>query len=285
MNCSLPKITYPTFRILLLDKLIETIYPEADVVVTKASSPQREDNFPRNIKLSAVEIPLNQVKNATFLVAYQSAIALKLASGSLRKALPLAYQVVENFGHFDLPQTEESTVSQAILREFTVQATESGYLEFVLSDRGLTLWLQFLIEKPPQVPLISAAELPSDKNTFLCQHAHARCVTLIRLAQEAGIQLQSNWLQNERCFNHPAERDLIFLTISVLDDLYDASMTHSRQTILKWTIALTQTFQRFHSAHTSLGLSPARLGLVMVTQKLLRSLLQDGLGICAPPEL
>jgi DALR anticodon binding domain len=287
MNCSLHKITYPTFRILLLDKLFETIYLEEDVAVTKASSLQREDNFHRKIKLSPAEIPLSQVKNATFLAAYQSAIALKLASGSLRTALALAYQVVEAFHHVDLPQLENSTVFQDVLREFTVNVTKSGYLEFVLSDQGLVIWLQFLIENPPQISFAPRTVSLLDRNVFLCQHAHARCVTLIRLAEEAGIQAKrSNWTQNEPYFSHPAERDLIFLTISVLDSLYDASATHSSQTVLKWAIALAQAFQRFQSACRIVSEpSPARLGLVMVTQGLLRSLLQEGLGVCAPAAL
>ncbi|KAM3106372.1 DALR anticodon-binding domain-containing protein [Phormidesmis sp. 146-20] len=286
MNCSLHKITYPTFRILLLDRLFETIYPKEDVVVAKASSPQRQNNSSYSSKLCAAQIPLRQVRNATSLTEYQSAIALKLASGSLRTALPLAYQVAKNFTQFDAPQTEESTVFQDILREFTVRVTALGYLEFVLSDRGFAIWLQFLIEKPPRIPLISADKLPSDESTFLCQYSHARCVTLIRLAKEAGIELdRSNRTQSKPDLSEPADRDLIFLIISVLDDLYDASMTQSSQTVFKGTIALAQAFQRFYKVCQLVNLSPRRLSLVMVTQRLLRSLLQEGLGICAPDEL
>ncbi|WP_448281502.1 DALR anticodon-binding domain-containing protein [Phormidesmis priestleyi] len=228
------------------------------------------------------------MRNATSLAAYQSAIALKLASGSLGDARSLGYQVAENFHNFELPYTEDSSVVQQILREFTVNVTEAGYLEFTLSDRGLAIWLRFLIENPPQVPFVSISPPQLSQNDlFLCQHTHARCVTLIRLAEEAGVRPKLDGIvQNERCFSHAAEWDLIFLTISVLDALYDASVTYSSQTILKWAIALAQTFQRFYSACQILSEpSPARLGWVIVTQRLLRSLLQEGLGVYVPIEL
>jgi hypothetical protein len=272
---------------LLLDELFETIYPEVDVLVERGFSPQGRDNFLQKIWLSPAEIPLRQVKNATSLAAYQSAIALKLASGSRKESYSLGYQFAENFRKFGSFHSDQFSVTRQILREFTVRVTETGYLEFMLSDRGLAIWLRFLIKNPPQVPFALsplASQLPKN-DLFLCQHTHARCVALIRLAEQVGVYTDAETM-DEPCFCHPTERDLIFLTISVMDALYDVSVTHSPQTILKRTIAIAQAFQGFYSSCRIFEEpSPARLGLVIVTQRLLRSLLQKGLGVCAPFEL
>ena len=65
-----------------------------------------------------------------------------------------------------------------------------------------------------------------------------------------------------------------------------------QQRSLKVALSLSESFEEFSKHCRIYGevkktpqLAQARLGLVAVTQKLLRSLLQDDLGVSAPVEL
>jgi arginyl-tRNA synthetase len=73
---------------------------------------------------------------------------------------------------------------------------------------------------------------------------------------------------------------------------YLATATTSSQQGLKVTLRLSQAFQRFHAASRIWGLeqqeqplAQVRLGLVLLTRKVLRSLIEARLGWKAPSEL
>ncbi|NEP58605.1 MAG: hypothetical protein F6K31_16565 [Symploca sp. SIO2G7] len=88
---------------------------------------------------------------------------------------------------------------------------------------------------------------------------------------------------------HPAERRLIAQIIDVQDALINQSQLQG----IKLARELSKAFEQFYSSCRIWGevksqapqLAQARLGLVAVTQILLRSLLQEQLGILAPVEL
>ncbi|HEY9606798.1 MAG TPA: DALR anticodon-binding domain-containing protein [Allocoleopsis sp.] len=156
----------------------------------------------------------------------------------------------------------------------------------------------------------------NDSHTlFPIQYAHARCCSLLRLAHQYGlVQLTdadfktANWqfvepnpipwlneeqgvdtAQRHLRLGHPAERRLLAQLLEVQDEI--ASLDRLR--VVKLASALSQEFEQFYSSCRIWGevniqtpkLAQARLGLIAVTQKLLRSLLQDQLGVSAPVEL
>jgi DALR anticodon binding domain len=304
MNCSLHKITYFTFRTLLLDRIAQSLYLKEEVGVTKVLINQDAEVDGRGEgNLRRESIPLRQVKSHTSLVSYQSAIALKQTSGSLREAARLAYQIGERFRMtIDEVATTPLEVPQLILSEFTVIATEQGWLEFKGSDRGFAIWLQFFIQKSRQMRHLSqkkdwAADASSELNEakFTCQYIHARCCALLRLGQEAGWlealaeEISAFWLEEQPRWVHPNERNLIGQAIAICDQLYGPPATQSHPSDWQMAIALSQSFQSFHRTCRIFGepiaLSHARLALIWMTQILLKALLEERLGVFAPPEL
>jgi arginyl-tRNA synthetase len=141
------------------------------------------------------------------------------------------------------------------------------------------------------------------------QYAHARCCSLLRLAHRQGLiklkdldfktldwqLLEPNpipWLNDDQAalrLVDPAEKRLIAQILDSRDALSDPGQLSQR----KLASALSNEFERFYSNCRIWGevkiqtpkLAQARLGLVAVTQALLRSLLQDHLGVPAPAEL
>ncbi len=164
-------------------------------------------------------------------------------------------------------------------------------------------------------PVQSAKRLQNPSHLFRVQYAHARCCSLLRLAHRQGLlQLSDSdcnarnwqclepspipWLNDDPDvkfgsgglrLEHWAERGLIHQIlegcdqISLLDSVSGLKLAH----------ALSQAFETFYSSCRIWGevktqtpqLAQARLGLVGVTQRLLRSLLEDQLGEAAPIEL
>lgn len=150
---------------------------------------------------------------------------------------------------------------------------------------------------------------------FRVQYAHARCCSLLRLAHRQSLinlsdldsitprweWLEPNpipWLYGNpqmECepirlrLEHPAELGLIALVLDGTEQL--TRLTPIRA--LELANALSHGFEKFYSACRIWGevktetpqLAQARLGLVAITQKLLRSLLEDQLNVIAPIEL
>jgi arginyl-tRNA synthetase len=157
--------------------------------------------------------------------------------------------------------------------------------------------------------------LTDTPNYFPVQYAHARCCSLLRLAHRQGLitlkDLDFNtlgwqviepnpisWLNDDQKadteqvvlrLQHPAERRLIAQII----DLPDSISNPDRLRAVKLASTLSKAFEPFYSSCRIWGevktqtpkLAQARLGLVEVTRGVLRSLLQDQLGVPAPVEL
>ncbi len=310
------------FRTLLLVKLCEVIYPQADVTVKKVSAVTNQNDFDSSkVSLLLKSTPLKRVKNNTFTIVYQSAIALQLSSVLRRNSLELAYQILGEFQQESVNFCQEdSTIAQCILSDFTGKAFSSGLLQFELGDRGLSVWLQCLM-KPPlpanssdSIPLLTSLKKPfvqaleDSEPLFVCQHSHARCCSLLRLAHEPVMTLNRletdalddfwmvlkpdpiPWLtpQGQLCLTHRAERALISQLVTIVDNL--SNLLTNPRSCLKSALALSHAFQTFYRAcrilelasPSSLERSQSRLGLVMATQRLLRHLLEVGLNVKAP---
>lgn len=150
---------------------------------------------------------------------------------------------------------------------------------------------------------------------FLLQYLHARCCSLLGLAHQQGLitirKIDNKapelkiiepcpipWLQDSQGsdtehlrlrLTHSAEQNLIDQILDCWDEIGD----QNQSALLKRGSTLSLTFEQFYSQCRiwgevkihNLGLAQGRLGLLTVTQILVRSLLQDQLGIAAPLEL
>ena len=150
---------------------------------------------------------------------------------------------------------------------------------------------------------------------FGVQYAHARCCSLLRLAHRQSLiklsgldSITPNWawvepspipwldggseMEGESIrlrLEHPAERGLITHVLDGIEQLTQPAPARA----LELANAVSHGFEKFYSACRIWGevktetpqLAQARLGLVAITQQLLRSLLQDQLNVTAPIEL
>ena len=159
------------------------------------------------------------------------------------------------------------------------------------------------------------------QGVFPIQYASARCYSLLRSACQEGlivlcplqeqaiapdglrVDVQNLIAQNLVAQNiswldergqlrllEPRELALISRLMATLDAL---ARTPEPNKILKLALALAEDFQKFYSACRIWGkvklenpdLARGRLGLILGTQKLLKLLLEEGLGVVAPVEL
>ena len=253
-------------------------------------------------------IPLYRLPDDT-VVLYRSAIALKLAPLWQLPVLDIAHQLVASFLTIN-----QDTTGQICL-DFSIEVLSSGWIEFQLSDWGLATWLQHSTHAFHHDAPQPWGECVSPDKIFPVQYAHARCCSLLRLAHTQGLiklrDLDFNtvswqlvepnpipWLNDDQGADtgqlllrlvHPAEQRLIAQILDVQDVMNDQAQLSG----VKLATALSIVFERFYSSCRIWGevksqtpkLAQARLGLVVLTQALLRSLLQDYLGVPAPVEL
>jgi arginyl-tRNA synthetase len=119
----------------------------------------------------------------------------------------------------------------------------------------------------------------------------------VRLAEREGLITSEGaipWLDNQQelRFHHPSELCLVSELVQVVDELECSDSSGS----VKWeklALCLSQVFDNFwrdcriwgEVKANSPELAQARLGLVMATQSVLRTLLEEKLGILALWEL
>ncbi len=255
------------------------------------------------------KIPLYKGRDVTRIL-YISGIALRLSKSQNLNAMEIASAIA-------------SHLSANCGDEFSVQIVPPGLIHLVVSDPILAAWLQHLAEgrvgsgkqeksadggtERRKSPIQNFSRL------FAVQYAHARCCSLLRLAQQEGLiqfselnpdnssafwsVISSNpiaWLNCDQKlrFSHPASRRLIAELVQVVDDLECSCFTSS----VNWekaALGLSQAFESFwcncriwgEVKITSPELAEARLGLVMATQSVLRFLIEEKLGVFAFVEL
>ncbi|MDD1420448.1 anticodon-binding protein [Dolichospermum sp. ST_sed1] len=232
-------------------------------------------------------------------ILYISGVAMKISKSQNSPVMEVAGAIA---GH--LAQNSDSL--------FRVKVTPPGEIHIELIDSTLAAWLQSLIVATKTGPLVNNFfdhQLPTPLNSlkvFTIQYAHARCYSLLRLGHQEGIiQLDKtdiksfisvepiSWLNSDQelRLNHPDETFLIHQLVKVVDDLVCADSSS-----INWETAgvnLSQAFEKFwcncriwgEVKINSPALAQARLGLLIATQLVLRSVLEDKLGIIAPLEL
>ena len=294
---------------MLLLKFHEAIYLEGDVRVTKRS-------LDSTIKYAYDEISsilnakdsLKRVKKSTSVAAYRSSIALKISAQTQRNVAEIAQKIVDFYGDpLVNSQEKDTSLSGRILSDLTVSAIAGSFLEFEFGDRAIAAWLQGLTDFPDlnfsnkswRDDFTNNSHFKSvqngQANIFLCQYTYARCCSVLRMALERESAVKEfPWLTEAGILGFESESDRALLAemITVMDESV-ATQDYLTQDYLKWAVSLSRAFQAFYQENQLFGkvwvknprLAQRRLGLVMITQWLLGSLLQEGLGIIAPDTL
>ncbi|NES86916.1 MAG: anticodon-binding protein, partial [Moorea sp. SIO2B7] len=189
---------------------------------------------------------------------------------------------------------------------------DPGWIDFQLSDRALAVWLQQLPQITPINPSFSEERSRGNLEViFRLQYIHARCCSLLRLGNRQGlIKLQDEdlskpfwqWVEPDPIpwlnltseganfqLVQPTERYLINQLLTVVDAL-DCLAEANWVTIATYLSSAMVDFDRScqiwgEVKQKTPQLAQARLGLIALTQFLLRRLLKDQLKVTAFVEL
>ncbi len=255
---------------------------------------------------------------------YRSAIAFKLASVWQLSALDIAHQLTASLTTLPQSPNAlrgvDFTVEVIHPGWIDFRLSDQGlaaWLQYELDQMGkleskINQQCVATVNTTAKKQLLKTAK--DAKNLFPIQYAHARCCSLLRLGHRQGLLELSDsdcqhpnwqifqpnpipWLkadpkkeysQGDLWLQHPAERHLIDQLLEGCDRISDFNPANG----VKIAHTLSHAFEIFYSTCRIWGevktqtpqLAQARLGLVGVTQKILRSLL-DHLGVTAPSEL
>lgn len=239
----------------------------------------------QNKYIEKKEIPLSKGKN-DIKISYISGIALHLSKS-------------HNSHPFSIATSIASCLSVNYGTDLQIFVLPTGLIYIEVSDLVLASWLQHFIDRRREERIeMNSLALKADA-VFSIQYIHARCCSLLRLAQQEKL-LNTNkiasesipWLNaSEQLYlNHQAERRLINNLVKVVDEL-EPAITRP----LKWegaALSLLKAFENFWSACRICGTSTtppevimARVGLIMTTRSVLKFLLEEKLGIPACSEL
>ncbi len=214
-------------------------------------------------------------------------------------------------------------------QDFIITVVPPGFLQLKLTELKLAKWLQQL----PFLPLSLASFTPprysnplgNNTDLFAIQYAHARCYSLMKLAQKEGLitleripanniklmfpdlyfaeredsMLVANhpqpfpWLncREQLQFSHSAEYCLIIQLVKVVDALYD-STNANLDYWAKIALSLAQAFANFYShcrifdgTNTQMPKLAQARLGLILATSLVLNLLLQRLGVFAPQEL
>lgn len=293
MNCNLPKITYPTLRILLLLKIHEAISLWGDVLVSNAAI----GNAPhlskvRNFKLFESKDVIKQVFMDTSYAAYSTAIALKLSAAYQQPVSDILRHLADFFSQSATAAGDADAASYfRVFSDLTVTFTDEGIGLFQFGDAAIAAWLKFLTDTKLHSERRTGNRQQIGEEVWLGQKSHARCCALLRLG--AGKAREIDWLTEEGKLrvSERVDRKLLFQTIAVVDALGEE--IEQPKKALKLLRDLSLAFGNFDREYQILGalqgttpqVAQCRLGLVMITRWLFAQLLEQELGVYAPVEL
>jgi hypothetical protein len=254
-------------------------------------------------------IPLYRAKDSQRIL-YISPVALQLAKQGSMPPLEIAQAIAQGFRDSQSP----ALAFPIRTHHWLLSVVPPGKLYLELTDPGIAMWLQraLLWDFQPD-PTPDPGPLPpsGSPDLFPIQYAHARCCTLLRLAHREGlITLETPahkgigsvtapdpipWLESLTHLkpHHPAERALISRAIATVDALSSPLSTAQITSRYPVPTLLSQDFLTFHAQCQIWGsvqsqdpnLAQARLGLISITQKILKRLLEKELSSFAPLEL
>lgn len=253
-------------------------------------------------------IPLKKAENIAEVV-YVSAIAQKLSAQANRSVSEIVHQLTTLLLPKLNPSCQDSFSSSIVWRYFTIQPSTLGWIYFKLSEIGVAEWLQHLWVWSRIHQFREQAAATATFNLSSTQYIHARCCSLLRLAEQQswvegavtrhhktnGLQDENlpsggqiSWLQTngQLRLHHRAEQELIAQLMNLIDQWTDDPGGLAPHLWSKRAHKLALAFDAFDRQCQIGGtvirdlpdLAQARLGLVQITQRLLQALLQERLG-------
>lgn len=248
--------------------------------------------------IGSVDIPLARVPNGS-RIRYISAIAIKLAAINSQSPVEIANLIVAN-------QADKMVDDGIITTVLT-----SGIIQFDITDLGVVNWLENIRLYGLPITTHSPDNQSLDSDLFPVQYIHARCCSLLRMAHGDRLisLVETEPIVTSSIWQLATPRDIPWL-----DDSGNLRLVHEAEKMLicelidrvdfwhypprkmddkKVAMKISDKCDRFLRQCRIWGevklnhpqLSQARLGLIIVTQSILRFALQEKLGIIAPMEL
>lgn len=133
-----------------------------------------------------------------------------------------------------------------------------------------------------------AVKQSNENPVFYVQYAHARICSILRQAQETGVQLPTAAEAQLHLLQAEAEIDLIKKLAQLPEEIIQAAERREPHRIARYCYEVASTFHSFYTHCRVLGedeaLQGARLVLVQATQQVLRITLKM-LGVSAPEQM
>ncbi|HEY9751387.1 MAG TPA: hypothetical protein V6C46_00425 [Coleofasciculaceae cyanobacterium] len=267
-------------------------------------------------------IALKRVKHDQKLI-YSSAIALKLAGWSDQPAHEIAHCLGQTLQNQTAPGMHGLKLldlllpqSSVVLAGVSIQTTDTGLLQLIVQNQAIAAWLNGLLQTPLALPTASPTPPQllalSEEQQFEIQHAHARCCSLLKLAEQQGlIHLTQHfsemdpfpwsialpeslpWLTSngDLVLIHAADCQLIQALVTAIDDIATPILTSKRDG--RQAFAFCQAFQAMHRVHplladktpVALPAIVAYLALVQIARQILFYYLNNQLNLPAPTQL
>lgn len=264
--------------------------------------------MPPAVAVARLQIPIKRLRDLAQL-RYVSELPSFLARQSSSPASVVADELLQQIWQMQKRAIVAKPVAVPIelLQGFTVSKTTKDTLRFELHDPAIAYWLAELMicDLSWEVPRSPQFLLQQPQRVFTLQHALARCCSWLRHAEQAHIiQLATNkasqhwslatpiyWLDEAQQlqFTHAAERQLANQLVAVLDTWFAPPPVAEKHLFLL-AENISHGFEEAHrmvpvfGRHASRDRLKCHLGLVCITQRVLRQLLQP-LKIVAPTEL
>lgn len=215
----------------------------------------------------------------TCKVLYISEVAFKAAKVYGISASVIASQLVSHFCDCN--------------ENFMLKAA-AGLIYIEVAPSVIATCLQSVVDQHTDTLYHTDTRTHSDTPPFLIQYTHARCCSLLRLAGHEGLisfdqPLQVSWLdsQSKLRFNSHESQRLIASLVEIVDDLVCIDLRSPTYWHSK-ALNLSQALECFWR-HTRIWgevknqpeLVRAYIGLIVVTQQILRLLLEEKLNSAA----
>ncbi|MGP0129449.1 MAG: hypothetical protein ACTMUB_09375 [cyanobacterium endosymbiont of Rhopalodia musculus] len=290
MEISLFNTDHATFKIILKDLSIQQQLQKQLSSLLISSQLFKESSF----NLPQKTLAVSRLSHPT-PITYRCAIAMQLSSQLSLSPIEIAQQV------FSVLKAQSNLDDQELSQStLTMKLIHPGWLDFEVSDHTLVLWLQSLGQKiffQPNLPEISRKA----ENLFFIEYTYARCCSLLRLGETEGlITFQSKalddltlpwqapdpipWLKDtyQLRLTHRAALALINQVIITVD----RSVNNPSVIWNKLGTQLSESILDFERhcrifgdlAQNDFQLSQARLGLIAISQHLLKWLWYSHLG-------
>jgi hypothetical protein len=162
--------------------------------------------------------------------------------------------------------------------EFDLDVTQEGWLKFEFDDRAIQTWLLHYAPQPTlALPRVICSEVEQGAiERWHCWYAYQRCSSLLDQLDNWSPQLAQFPDQID-----PVIRPLLLDCLSYIEQLEESLESPTAKVYLKLGGQISQVFEKLtrqYSSRQILHESTVALGLVILIQRLLKSLLEAGIG-------